>query len=376
MNLGQSSVGRKLSIQGFIALLLGSILSPATVALAVDTPVQGALAGTYFRAECPPGAFLVGFSGRTGAWIDQIAPVCQPLSSDNRTFGNFMVGTTIGTSTGGNVDHSRCPNNTVIRVTRHSMSIGSDARPKYVESISGDCFTTGGAYNGIQTFGHPTQLPIIDTTSKPLDSLSQCPNGQFARGIHGRAGQFLNALGLICGPLVPRKAGTGLPSDVPKTTSAFPTAPTINSPTPNGYLVKGKGVFKITPSQYLTGTHVNYQLRWLNAPAAVKQSGGDFSNQEIPMTLIASSSGLPIPQVLLAPGTWEIRVRINQPKAGDWSDWVRFEYMLQDPIRQTVPQALSPGIGTTLIRPREVEPKGRPDETHTAGPTQGTERTP
>lgn len=182
------------------------------------------------------------------------------------------------------------------------------------------------------------------------------------------------------------------------TPSAFPTAPTINSPTPNGYLVKGKGVFKITPSKYLTGTHANYQLRWLNPPASYQGKGLDFYNLELPMTLIAGPTGLPVPQTLLAQGSWEIRVRINQPKVGDWSDWVRFEYYLQDPAiapkadvqfgvegqkkggttgtgtsafrSQSTPQQ-GMGAGPTLIRPRGVEDESAtPNEQSPAAETQ------
>ncbi|MDF0644432.1 MAG: hypothetical protein P0111_10400 [Nitrospira sp.] len=353
---------------GCLLLLVGTLGWFPAGAFATDTKTQGSLGGVYFRAECPIGSFLVGFSGRTGAWIDQIAPVCEPLSPNKQTFGKFTVGATIGTSTGGTPDHSRCPAHTVVRVTRHSMTIGENAQLKFVESISYDCFTTAGAFrsDGRRIFGHPTELPVIDTTSKPLDTLTQCPQGEFARGFHGRAGQFLNALGLICGPLVPRKSGTAVPSDAPHTTAAFPTAPTINLP--QGFLVKGKGVFQITPSKYLTGTQAQIQLKWLNPPAHFQGKGLDFYTYEVPMSLIAGPSGIAAPDSYLAPGTWEMRVRINQPKVGDWSQPVRFEYYLQNPA--VAPRAETPlsvegqkkrstmGGGTSAFRPQTTPSAG------------------
>ena len=323
-------------------LLFGLLVFHPSPTLATDTPMKGNVqAGQAIRAECPIGSFLVGFAGRTGAWIDRMAPVCEPLSADKQRLGKFTMGPMIGTSTGGKPDHIQCPANTIIRVTVNSVTVGDEGQVKFVESIHPECFTTAGAYvvgQPYMFFGTPTDRANPDLSSKPLDDRLDCPPGEFARGFNVRAGEFINAFGLICGPLVPRLPGTGLPADASKTTSAFPTAPRIDSPTPNGVLVKGKGVFKITPSKYLTGTHAQYQLRWLNPPASSKGKGQDFYNQEISLGLIANPTGLPVPQTLLAQGIWEIRVRINRPQVGDWSDWVRFTYYLQNPALGTAAQ--------------------------------------
>lgn len=349
--------------------LAGCVYLP-TLAGATDTPPIGGPGGIPFRAECPKGSYLVGLAGRTGAWVDQIAPICAPWLSDKGVFGATSIGQPHGASRGGKPRQSSCLGSGINhRVLQAWIVTTLRSDNRFIESIKGHCISAvPPAATATVYFGPlPSEPdPLSSGARFSADYGPQsCPAGEFAVGFYGRAGQFVDAVGLVCGPLTTTRPGTATLSQSKNLSSAFPTAPTINSPTRNGYLVKGKSVFQITPSPYLTGTHANYQLRWLNPPAAVRQKDGDFYNQEVPMVLIGSPSGLPVPQTLLAPGTWEIRARINQPKAGDWSDWVRFEYMLQDPIRQTVPQALSPGIGTTLIRPRGVEEKSGGQSTET-----------
>lgn len=365
------------------ALLLGLFVFHPAPTLATDTPMKGNVqAGQAIRAECPIGSFLVGFAGQTGAWIDRIAPVCEPLLADKQRLGKFTVGPMIGTSMGGKPDHVRCPANTIIRVTVHSVTVGDQGQVKFVESIHPECFTTAGAPvlgQPVSYFGTPPDRPIIDLTSKSLDDRLECPPGEFARGFNVRASEFINAFGLICGPLVPRLPGTGLPADASKATSAFPTAPRIDSPLPNGLIVKGKGIFKITPSKYLTGTGAQIQLKWLNPPANRQGKGLDFYNYEVPMALIAGPNGIDAPAIYLAPGTWELRVRINQPKVGDWSDWVRFTYYLQHPALGTTAQdvqtqdfqlgvggrqkTMSGNSGTRFFRPQMTPQQGMGDTT-------------
>lgn len=378
--VSQHSLG---SISLMAAMLLGLMFFLPNSSIATDTPLKGnLLSGQAVRAECPIGSFLVGFAGQTGAWIDRIAPVCEPLSADKQRLGKFTIGSMVGTSMGGKPDHAQCPTNSIIRVVVLSMTVGDRGQVKNVGSIRPECFTTAGAFFLGQPslfFGTPTERPITDLTSQPLDDRLECPPGEFARGFNARASEFINAFGLICGPLVPRLPGTGLPADASKATSAFPTAPRIDSPLPNGLMVKGKGVFKITPSKYLTGTGAQIQLKWLNPPANLQGKGVDFYNYEAPMSLIAGPNGIDAPAIYLAPGTWEMRVRINQPKVGDWSPWVRFTYYLQNPALGTTAQdaqnqdlqfgvggqqkTMSGSSGTRFFRPQMTPQQGMGDTT-------------
>lgn len=357
-------------LYGCLALLVGGLAWFPTEAFATDTPLKGnLLAGQAVRAECPIGSYLVGLTGRTGAWIDRIAPVCEPLSADKQRLGKFTIGPMIGTSTGGKPNHTQCQNNEIVRVTTLSMTVDDTGRVKYVGSVLAECFTMTGAFVLGQRalyFGTPTDRPIPDLTSKPLDDRLECPPGEFARGFHVRAGEFIHAFGLICGPLAPLKPGTVPPAQAKNMPAALPTAPTINLP--QGFVVKGKGVFKITPSQYLTGSHTQIQLKWLNPPVNLQGKGQAFYNYEAPMSLIGGPNGIAAPDLYLAPGTWEIRVRINQPKVSDWSQPVRFEYYLQNPAaapKQEMPFGVegqkkggTKGTGTSAFRPQASPSQG------------------
>jgi hypothetical protein len=144
--------------------------------------------------------------------------------------------------------------------------------------------------------------------------------------------------------------------------------PDNHLPTSNGYLVKGQGNFKITPSRYLTGTHAQIQLKWLNPPAHLQGKGLDFYNYEVPMNLIAGPGGIAAPENYLAPGTWEMRVRVNQPKVGEWSQSLRFEYYLQSPVAgpksdvqfgvEGQKKGGTAGTGTSGFRPQTTPSQG------------------
>ena len=391
-----------------VLLMLGILASFLQASFASDLQIQGGPGGAYFRAECPKGAYLTGLAGRAGSWVDQLAPICSPWEPVRRVFGAPQTMKPHGTSNGGSHKEIYCTPGSAIAGLDFENTIGegglSDHR--FVSRLFAYCqgllshtaswpviFNEGGAYGG----------QFI-----PYGSDSYCPVNEVAVGFHGRAGLFIDALGLICGPVVALKPGSTVPSQAMNTPSAFPTAPRIDSPVRDGIIVKGKGVFKITPSKYLTGTHAQYQLRWLNPPASSKGKGLDFYNQEISLGLIANPTGLPVPQTLLAQGIWEIRVRINRPQVGDWSDWVRFTYYLQHPSLGTAAQDaqqqdLPFGVGgqqknmsgdsgmrrfrpqmtpqqgmgeTMLIRPRGVEGKDDTRSNEAVGTSPETEKKP
>ncbi len=324
-----------------IALMVGIGLGNPHSVIASDTPAKGNLlsGGQLFRIPCPAGSYLVGFSGRVGAWIDQLTPYCAPLLSDRTLGPSQPTPASAGTGMGGTaVEPKICFNRSIVKDFKFfSFSTGDAGQPKDLQLINYTCATQDGnphVYLGIG---------ISPRDANDGHSVF-CPPNEFATGIHGRASQFVHALGLICGPLVPQKLGTGTLPQGRQQTTAKPTAPTVISPKPNGMIVKGRDVFKIVPSPYLnTGILATYQLRWLDAPADAKKAGLDFTTQSVSLSLL--TGGLPVPQTLLAPGTWEFRAQIGTPKASDWSPWVRFTYFRDNPILTT------PQQGTATTRP-------------------------
>ena len=321
------------------------------VSHARDLAQMGNLLGgnQEFRSECPGGSYLVGLTGRAGEWIDKLIPICAPLKSDMSLGPTFAIAP-LGTSDGGNEQPQSNRNTCWVPAIMKGLLLVMTEDSKYVRFLNGMCFQANGTQKPVAAFGNGPK-----GGGNTFDQ--GCPDKEYATGLRGRGGLFIASLGLICGPLVPQKLGTGTADQGRTSTSAFPTAPTVLSPTPNGMIIRGKDVFKIVPSKYLNGTKALYQLRWINAPAAQKGKG-DFYTQEIDLSLLMN--GLPAPQTLLAQGTWEFRAMIAAPKSGDWSPWVRFTYFLQNPIL-TTPQ------GTGATRPSSTAiPPGTMSQTSAA----------
>ena len=91
-------------------------------------------AGSQITCDCPAGYVAVGYTGRTGSWMDQAQLACKQLNPDG-TLGTVVVYTSSnGTSTGGgpNGPYS-LPGNTVL--------------------VGGTATTSNNYINGIQGFG-------------------------------------------------------------------------------------------------------------------------------------------------------------------------------------------------------------------------------
>ena len=195
-------------------LLLGWSAYLPTSGLATDVPVYGGPGGNSFQAECPKGSYLVGLAGRTGSWVDRIAPVCAPWLRGSQTFGAPSIGQSFGMSTDGQEHQTTCwhsgPNNSAVQ-SWHIETLKSDNR--FVQYIGVACIS-------LKPSPVLTSAPFFEFGSRPVgeERLSpgpyisnraysqSCPASEIAVGIHGRAGLFVDALGLICGPLPATRA--------------------------------------------------------------------------------------------------------------------------------------------------------------------------
>ncbi|SLM49202.1 protein of unknown function [Nitrospira japonica] len=354
----------------YTVLIFSVLVCSPSPATGTDLPIQGGPGGTLFRAECPKGAYLTGLAGRAGKWIDQLAPICSPLETVKRTFGAPQTMGSHGSSSGGSPRTASCALGGAIAGLDFDNTIGEGGLPdhKFVSRLYAYC--QGIIPNTLNSFFIFSPGGEGGGQFVPYGSDSFCPTGLVAVGFHGRAGLFVDALGLICQPLI--KPGTAQ-TDIQKMTQAFPNAPAILSPKPNGFIIKGNGVFRIAPSQFLSGTDAEIELKWLNPSANLRQQNVQtVYTYRAPMSVIAGPKGVDAPQIYLAPGTWEIRVRIVVPKAGDWSAPVRFTYYLQHPsfgtpTQDAQNQDLQFGIGgqqknmnqaTGVYRPQSTPQQG------------------
>jgi hypothetical protein len=167
---------------------------------ATDLPVQGGPGGSYFRSDCS-GDYVVGIYVRSGAWIDAIGLKCGTFKAAQGTFRQPPWNRPYHGGGGGGPQERVCPPNSYVAQINFGYTREGDA-PKYIDFVSlecrsvrrniltsVECLHTG---EGCWVF-HP------DPGSNLRRFAQACPDGEAARGIHGRSGAFLDALGLICG---------------------------------------------------------------------------------------------------------------------------------------------------------------------------------
>ena len=202
------------------ALLVASALFASFPAQAIDLPVQGSGRGGPFRVACPGGSFMTGFEGRTGGWIDSFRIVCASFDANARQLTNpLSVAKTIGVSGGGGPSSASCPSGWGISGIKYQETKG-DGPSNVGHSIGFTCAATVGPEIVARHFG-PLSTPearsrpgtVLGTNfgSPPLEP-SQCPGGEFAIGLHGQSGKFVDAVGLICVPLPAATAQSAQPA--------------------------------------------------------------------------------------------------------------------------------------------------------------------
>ena len=172
----------------------------------VRLDILGGPGGNSYEYICGPGRVLVGFRGYTGVWIDSVQAVCAKVDangvSDAQTEGPVFGGNP-------NVFNSAiCPDGTVIA----GLALSNNKDKPFLGYIAPVCarlFTRDflpnpdsramkGSGRLASEGGRTGPLGIFSVYGAAITQ--ECPGATVAVGIHGRAGKFLDALGLICGP--------------------------------------------------------------------------------------------------------------------------------------------------------------------------------
>lgn len=349
-----------------LVFALGLALRPE-LTLATDHEPWGSPGGNYFRDECPKGSYLVGVNGRYGGWVDRIATVCAPWLPAQKTFGAPTVGKSFGTSRGGAQKERLCwgfgLNNRAVQSWFVWRNRSDD---KYVNAIQANCLSLAPPVaKGNWGFG---SLPDLPRTQSPLGGYDfpiflvrsdpqTCPPGELGVGIHGRAGLFVDALGLICGPLpvgIAPPATMVNPLATAPTTAATKVNPlsvvpvrddmfTILKPANGDQVVQGQLALLVKPPKVGVPPVTVLEFKYLDAPP----------NNPYSYTIAVET-----PQLLqnyLVPqqstpgyaGRWEVRARIAaQPTPGPWSLPAQFQLVVPQqtmsqkqvsPVPQTAP---------------------------------------
>lgn len=198
-----------------ILLLVFSVSLIATPSQADSylNPIGGP-GGIQFIAPCPDRQVLTGLEIRWGHDVDSIRPLCATAqgsaASEPAPAGDLFYGGAGGSFTSRIV----CPAATPVITGMWILAEGS--KTKVVNDIRLYCGHTDGRQIAKKepdaVFDAPylrhTGIGIGPDPGSSIADRQDCPNGLLAVGVHGRAGELLDAVGLICG--APRRTVTTL----------------------------------------------------------------------------------------------------------------------------------------------------------------------
>jgi hypothetical protein len=154
-----------------------------------EFPPVGSPGGDPFRVECPPGQYLVGVRWRSGSWMDQISPTCVFVDAQGFT-GPHWHGPTFG-GTGGAPHEDYCPPAAVINFA--SILLQSDTQYVHMMDLSCRRTISNTPVWSLTNIGAPSSVFG--------DHNQSCPPGEAVMGIQGRAGLYVDAIGMICDAL-------------------------------------------------------------------------------------------------------------------------------------------------------------------------------
>lgn len=389
---------------------MGILVLFRTPALATQFEVYGGPGGTGFTASCPPGYHMVGLEGRTGKWIDKMAPICGSWIPERQGFVNRIHSKSFGTSEGGAPAAVQCPHGYGLKQWTFWFTVGETLRPKFVSTIHIVCeavvvdrghfeFDFGNTQLGYKWAGGGT------SPSRPRPSgANACPRGELAVGFEGRAGLFVDALALICGPSPTKLKYESSPSQLGNvTTLQRPGKPqgTVGTADPGiqGKLIQNYPTILLPPSgQIVLQSELYLQIReppigatpvtemeltWLDAPP----------NQPYINTFVDDTKNLrnrykpPIGVTGGRFGRWQVRARMSgQAVPGPWSPPTPFVLVATQatqsqslpPTKSSTLSTPTPGLrqGTGLVRSRGIDGKAGTDGNQTVDQPTQTDKKP
>jgi hypothetical protein len=176
-----------------IVVAVFSVARPSFVQAAQysDTPAFGGNGGGPFLTYCPRDTYLIGIGGRTGDWIDAIQPICAEWNTTTQAFNSAVRGDLSGGSGGGPATQM-CPTGMAVKgwhIAR--IAIRDAVVVQYVLPQCEAVLRQAGSQTPDLFGGHGAP-----DRSGPMSY--NCPQGQFANGIYGASGAYVDRLGLKC----------------------------------------------------------------------------------------------------------------------------------------------------------------------------------
>ncbi|SFV34133.1 hypothetical protein [Hyphomicrobium facile] len=157
-----------------------------------DTSLVGGPGGGAFRDMCATGQYLTGFAVRSGSVFDAVIPFCGTFNDRTGLIGAPGVpGDRHGGNGGGLQGPVTCNNDQYVSGVMFGYTTERDAA-KYIASISMTCAP-------IKPGGRSSKVDIRSAAGRIGHGGFSCGDDRAVMGINGRAGIYVDALGLICG---------------------------------------------------------------------------------------------------------------------------------------------------------------------------------
>jgi hypothetical protein len=174
-----------------------------------NTPVLGGNGGNPYSTECAPDYYLTGVRLRFGAWANNVTALCNFFGSYTMDYVRPYGGTYGGGGGEHNVD-LLCPKGMLVRGLAATRTDGAD---RYVANVGITCAHPNGDPSGDVTIWQNPRAYGADSVGQiPVSCDTHSGWIYYAKGIQGRAGDYLDSLGLICSGFA-KVAPADLPPD-------------------------------------------------------------------------------------------------------------------------------------------------------------------
>lgn len=164
-------------------------------ARAESTALIGGAGGYWYSRQCPPGEFITGLGGMVGSYVDAVVLQCASVAGGRWTgaeavpkVGDFRRVPTVSPVS---VRPGFCNNDRLI----NSITVEKNSTGAFVSSIQAGCGRIDGAP------GRTAGPRLRGNGPRMWGGQLDCPAGQFARGISGKSGEFVDSIRLDCAPL-------------------------------------------------------------------------------------------------------------------------------------------------------------------------------
>jgi len=200
------------------ALLITTLLwvSGAGSALqAQNTATIGGAGGLSYSLKCPESQVLVGVGVIYGQWLDKVTGHCKPVDlNDGSTGSTVSLTSSVGKyHVGGNGTSAVCPSGYAVKGFKGNAGW-------YVHQITLICRKLGAS---ARTQAESEQLRSIGAGGGTTSGPYSCGESKTAIGIQGKAGEYIDSFGLICGYLMPSTPVLVAPSNGIDLTTRMPT---------------------------------------------------------------------------------------------------------------------------------------------------------